>query len=99
MPQFTTVDVYAKNRLIKRTRGYDARAPFRDALANLEGDGVLEIAPEDGETLRKLKLNVARAGKEVNREVRYGETEEGTLLVWLETTTPRKRQRKARTQG
>jgi hypothetical protein len=90
MPRIATVDLAeARNRLRGRAPGHDARAPYREAIANLSGDHMLELEPDDGETMRGLKLNVNRAAKEVNRQVGYGESEEGTLLVWLETK-PRK---------
>ena len=93
MPQFTTVDLAeVKNRLRGRSRGRAARAPYREAIANLSANHLLELEPDDGETMRGLKLNVTRAAKEVDRQVRYGESDEGTLLVWLETK-PRKARR------
>ena len=92
MPRFTTVDLAeARSRLRGRASGYDARAPYREAIANLSGDHMLELEPDDGETIRKLKLNVNRAAKEVNREVGYAETAEGTLLVWLEEKRKQRR--------
>ena len=92
MPRITTVDLEARNRLVKRAPGFDARAPYRQAIANLTADRALELDPDEGETLRKLKLNVARAAKEANRQVAYGESDTGTLLVWLEEAKkPRKR--------
>jgi hypothetical protein len=42
-----------------------------------------------GESMRALRLNIARAAKEVNRLVDSGVSAEGTLLVWLQDT-PRK---------
>src|SRR5947207_11935917 len=97
MPQITTVGLEARDRLRKRTRGYDARAPYREAIANLTDDRALELEPDEGETLRKLKLNVARAAKEANRQVAYGESDSGTLLVWLEE--PRKPRRRRQTKS
>ena len=96
MPQITTVGLEARNRLVKRTRGYDVRAPYREALANLTDDRALELEPDEGETLRKLKLNVARAAKEANRQVAYGESDSGTLLVWLEEPKKIRRRRQTR---
>ena len=95
MPRVTTVDLAeARNRLKDRTPGYDARAPYREALANLTDARALELTPEAGESMRKLRLNINRAAKEVNRPVDYG-VSEGTLLVWLagkpkQTRRPRK---------
>lgn len=95
MPQITTVDIEAKSRVIRRTPGYEMRAAYRQAIANLSSERALELEPDEGETLRKLKLNVARAAREANRQVSYGESEDGTLLVWLEE--PQKRRRRRRT--
>jgi hypothetical protein len=96
MPQITTVSLEARDRLVKRTPGFDARATYRQAIANLSADRALELEPDEGETLRKLKLNVARAAKETNRQVAYGESDSGTLLVWLEEARKPRRRRQAR---
>jgi len=95
MPQITTVGLEAKERLVRRTPGYEVRAAYRQAIANLTNDRALELEPDEGETLRKLKLNVARASKEVNRQVSYGESDTGTLLVWLEEPKKVRRRRKS----
>jgi hypothetical protein len=100
MARFTEVGIEARNRLARRTRGYDARAPFREALTNLTAGQQLEVMPDEGESLRSLKLNLARAAKEVNRNAHYGETQEGSLIVWLEDKPRQKRgPRKSRQSG
>jgi hypothetical protein len=91
MPRIAVVDIEARSRLTKRTKGFDARAPFREAITNLDGDSQFEVVPDDGETLRGLRLNLARAAKEANRDVVYGETDEGTLIVWLRDKPKQKR--------
>src|SRR6266487_6229400 len=96
MPRITTVDLEARNRLIKRAPGYEVRAAYRQAITNLTNDRALELEPDEGESLRKLKLNVARASKEANRQVSYGESDTGTLLVWLEEARKTRRRRQAR---
>lgn len=98
MPQIRVVGLDARNR-VARCGGSDALVPYRAAIANLEGEGVLEVTPSSGESMRKLKLSVSRAAKQVNRQVKYGETEEGTLIVWLELTARRRRRPKARAQS
>src|SRR5215212_4195831 len=96
MARITTVDLgSARNRLKDRTPGYDARAPYREAITNLTDGRALELTPEASESMRKLRLNINRAAKEVNRLVNYGVRTEGTLLVWLQdkpkkTRGPRK---------
>src|SRR5687767_12116897 len=74
MAQIREVDVSAKQRVKQRTKGYQEREPFRLAVANLTADRAIELAPESGESLRKLKLNLARAAKEVGKPISYGET-------------------------
>ena len=95
MPRFTTIDRDEALRRVRRGRpGTDERAPFREAIANLTAEWMIELEPDEGETLRKLKSTVTRAAKEVNRAVGYGESESGTLLVWLEARPRPTRRRK-----
>ena len=95
MPRFHQVGLEARARL--RTKGADARASYREAIANLEDGQLIELEPESGETLRSLRVNLRRAAKEVGREVQSGETNEGTLLVWLaQSAQPTRRGRRAR---
>lgn len=84
-----TVDLGALTRL--RTRRADARALYRKRIADLANDRALELIPDAGESLRAVKLMVSRAAKEVGRDVLYGETPEGTLVVWLNSTKQRLR--------
>jgi hypothetical protein len=58
------------------------REPLRAAIANLQAGDVLQIQPEGNDTLRGLKVTVARIASEMDAHVGYGETSEGTLLVW-----------------
>src|SRR5215211_5636928 len=98
MAQIREVDVSAKQRVKQRTKGYQEREPFRTAVQNLTADRAIELAPESGESLRKLKLNIARAAKEVGRNVAYGETGDGMIVAWLdEGNTGQKRRRTRRT--
>jgi hypothetical protein len=93
MPRIANIDRDEAMRRVRRGRpGADDRAPLREAIANLTTERMLELEPDEGETMRKLKLTVTRAVKEVNRAVGYGESESGTLLVWLEAK-PRRRRR------
>ena len=77
---------------------WSSRRKMEVVLRALRGEDLdalsRELEPDEGETLRKLKGAVTLAAKEVNRAVGYGESESGTLLVWLE-----ERQRKARLQA
>jgi len=97
LAQIRTVDLAeARNRLRGKSAGYDGRAPYREAIANLSDGRMLEMELDAGESIRALRLNIARASKEVNRAVDVGVSAEGTLLVWLQdkprkTRGPRKR--------
>jgi hypothetical protein len=73
MPRIRTVHLAdAKSRLKDRKSGHDARAPYREAIANMTDIRMIELEPDVGESMRGLKLNVTRAAKEVNRHVAYG---------------------------
>jgi hypothetical protein len=80
MATIRIVDLSARARLRKSHR--DSQAAYREAIAKLSGDRVLELTPDAGESLRTLKLNVSRAATAVHRAVQYGVTPEGTLVVW-----------------
>jgi hypothetical protein len=101
MAQIHKVDASARDRLKHRTKGYDERQPYRFAVMELRGEGMIELEPEAGETLRKIKLNLSRAAKEVGRSIKYGETQENTVLMWLadSETSPRRRRRRAKSES
>ncbi len=80
MATIRIVDLGARARLCNGRP--DNRAPYREAIAKLSGDHVLELTPDAGESLRQLQLNVSRAATAVHRAVQYGVTPEGTLVVW-----------------
>jgi hypothetical protein len=97
VPLIRTLDLAeARNRVRGRSAGESARAPFREAIAHLAGDRVLELTPDAGESMRAMKLNVTRAAREVGHLVAYGVSEEGTLLVWLEQPKRRRGPRRGR---
>ena len=97
MPRFTQVGVEARSRLISGGKGYQERAPFREALAGLDNNGTLEIEPEQGERLQAIRVRLRRAAREVGREIQVGVTQEGTLLVWLaDAGQPVRRRRRRR---
>ena len=55
MPKIREVGADARSRLIAgggRGKGYRERAPYREAIASLEGDRLIETEPEGGENLR-----------------------------------------------
>ena len=81
---------------MKTSKGYQQRQAFREQLSKLSEGRLVEVEPEDGESLRKLKVNVRRAANEMNANVEYGETAEGTLIVWSEPARERGRGRRRR---
>ena len=84
MPIFNEVGPEARGRLVKTSKGYQQRQAYRDMLSQL-GGRTFEVRPEGDETLRRLKGNVRRAANELDLpDIRYGETEDGALLVWSE---------------
>ena len=99
MARITEVGIEARNRLTKRTQGYEARAPFREALAKLTADKSIELTLDDDETPRQVKLRLARAAKEINRSINYGQTEEGSFIVWLEDKPKQTRRPRKSKQG
>jgi len=97
MARITTVELAeARDRLKHRTAGYDARAPYREAIAKLTDASALELTPDEGESLRKMRLILARAAKEVKRQIAYGVNPEGNLIVWLEAAKSTRKPRKPR---
>ena len=96
MAQIRKVDASARDRLKHRTKGYQEREPYRKAVESLSGNAIIELEPDSGETLRKIKLNLARAAKELKRSISYGETEQNTVLAWLADTNATPRRRRAR---
>ena len=99
MPRFTRVGLEARSRLVSGGKGYQERAPFREALAGLDHNGTLEIEPDQGERLQAIRVRLRRAAREVGRAILVGETQEGTLLVWLaDATQPVRRRRRSTDQ-
>jgi hypothetical protein len=101
MPVFREVGPEARERLVRRgSRGYLDRSAYRDMLSQVGGGQMMEVRPEDGETPRKLKVNVRRAANEMRLEdIQYGETEDGALLVWAEQRQRRTRGPRRRKEG
>ena len=98
MPRVKAVGPEARARLISGGKGYQERQPYRDAVTSLSDQQLVELAPENGETLRQLRVRVRRAAKDVGREIQYGETTDGTLLVWLAEPVRRRRRRRTETE-
>ena len=78
-------------------KGPDRLQPYTEAIRGLSGGQMIEVEPEDGETLRQVKFRLTRASKQAGVEIRSGETTGGTVLVWRAEATPtRRRGRKPR---
>ena len=86
MARIKPADQSARSRL-RGGGAADPRSPFREAIAGLRGEEVLEIRPEGDETIRGLKAVVTRSGKQAGVEILYGETTDGALLVWRKAPT------------
>ena len=94
MPTFQEVGPEAKDRLAKKSKGFQNRQVYRDILSRVGGGKTFEVRPEDGETTRRLKVKVRRSANEMNLEdISYGEPEDGALLVWSEPTRQRRTRR------
>jgi hypothetical protein len=89
VPVFNEVGPEARERLVQTSKGFQQRQIYRDNLMKLAEGTVFEVRPEGEETLRKLKVNTRRAANELSMNVRYGETFDGTLLVWGEPARER----------
>jgi hypothetical protein len=75
--------------------------PLVSPLQELTSDDVLALRPDEGETMRALKVQVARAANSANRkdDVLYAENDNGELEVWLRDKPKQKRgPRKLRTE-
>ena len=69
-------------------------------LEELTKDNVLALTPDEGDSMRALKVQVARAAKAAGRqdEILYGQNDNGELEVWLREKPKQKRgPRKPRT--
>lgn len=89
VPVFHEAAPDAKQRLVKVSKGYQQRQSYRDNLSRVADGKMLEVEPEEGESLRKLKVNVRRAANEMELSVEYGDTVDGRLLVWPEPARER----------
>src|SRR4051812_20051110 len=68
-------------------------------LESLSSDSVLALTPDDGDSMRALKVQVSRAAKAAGRQdqILYGVNTDQELEVWLrdkpkQTRAPRKRE-------
>ncbi len=99
VPQFRQAGPEARARVAKRSPADRERAPIREAIRDLRGDRTIELIPDAGESLRRLKTLATRAATEAGRAIRYGETQEGSLLVWLADDESDGRRRRRRSMA
>ena len=83
MPEIRHAGPEARSRLAKRSPADAELEPIRQAIRGLGRDQTLELVPDEGESMWKLKTLATRAANETGRAIRYGETHDGSLLVWL----------------
>jgi hypothetical protein len=62
-------------------------------IEELASDGMLALKPDEGDSMRALKVQVSRAAKAAGRqdEVLYGQNDNGELEVWLRDKPRQKR--------
>ncbi len=97
MPTISKVGPEARARLVSAAKGPDRLQPDTEAIRGLAGGQMIEVEPEDGETLRQVKFRLTRASKQAGVEIRSGETTGGTVLVWLaDSAQPVRRRRRRR---
>jgi hypothetical protein len=72
---------------------------YREDISSLEDyPDALEYTPDDGETLRKLRVRVTKAGKSLDIPIKHSETVRGTLLVYRPPSEGRRRTRRRTTE-
>jgi hypothetical protein len=59
--------------------------PLVSELEELTADNILALKPDDGDSMRALKVQVSRAANAANRkdDILYAENDAGELEVWL----------------
>lgn len=68
------------------------REPYLDALKELaQTKEPVLFRPAEGETLRKLRVNLTRAANDLDMKVVSRETRDGALVVYLKPETGRGR--------
>src|SRR6478735_4285384 len=71
-------------------------------LEEMTADSLLALTPDEGDSMRALKVQVSRAAKAAGRvdDILYGENTNGELEVWLREKPKQKRApRKPKTAG
>ena len=67
--------------------------PLVSQLEEMAADDLLAFRPDDGESMRALKVQVSRAANRAGRKdrIQYGENDNGELEVWLRDRPKQKR--------
>ncbi len=90
MAIFREASADARQRLVKTSKGYQQRQSYRENLGKLTEGRYLEVEAEPGESTRKVKVNLRRAANELGINIGYGDTQENSVLVWLEPARERR---------
>src|SRR5688500_14386526 len=78
MPRIRQVEPDTRDRLVRSGRGHAQLRPYLEAIASLKGNQMLEVEPEERETMRLIRLRVTRASRQLGKELTCGTTREGS---------------------
>lgn len=83
MPSISTVTTNSRPDLLPEKREL-LREPYLDMVkAMVEDKQPRTLSPGEGETLRKIRVNVTRAANELEVKLTQRETRDGSLYVYL----------------
>lgn len=85
MPQIGTVDL-SSVEILPKTKEL-LREVYIETVQAMIADGQpRQLVPDEGETLRKMKVNLTRSANEFDVRLTMSETRQGTLIVQLDNT-------------
>ena len=99
MVRISTPGAEAKARLLKQGPAAAWREPYIEAIQGLAGDAILEVEPEDDETLRQIRMRLSWTARQLGKAIQVGETLDGTLLVWRDQAAGTRSRRTKQIQG
>jgi hypothetical protein len=99
MVRISTPGAEAKARLLKQGPAAAWREPYIEAIQSLSGDEILEVEPEDDETLRQIRMRLSWTARQLGKDIQVGETLDRTLLVWRGHAAGSRRRRTKQIQG
>jgi len=79
----TVIDRAEAEGRVQRRRTDAINRQYQTALGSLDPGQSLEICPEEGETIRGIKLRARQAARATGLTIDLGETEAGTVVIWL----------------